>query len=431
VGFSGGSSLPGPIILRQIGNKLVRDLSSFLAAHANLRRMFSDRTAWNLEPNPLSKALTDRISSGKPVIDLTESNPTKCGFHFESKRILGALSDPGGLNYDPVPQGLLPARNAVADYYRSRECAVNANDIFPTTSTSEAYSFIFRTLCNPSDEVLIPQPGYPLFRFLADIQDVATVPYPLIYDHGWQIDFHALERAITPRTRAVVVVNPNNPTGHFCKPDDMHRLNQICLEGGLAIIADEVFLDFSLAEATHPTFASNDKVLTFTMSGLSKISGSPQMKVAWLIATGPEALKQQAIARLEMIADTYLSMNTPMQLALPILLELRHNFQQQCVARTRNNLAQLDKLLATQTLCSRLDLEGGWYAVIKVPMTGSDEDLALELLSSHGVYLHPGHFYDFPTNGYLVVSLIAPELSFATGMGALVDLIGERFRKGS
>jgi alanine-synthesizing transaminase len=393
--------------------------------------MFSDRTAWNLEPNPLSEALADRLSSGKPVIDLTESNPTKCGFHFESERILPALSDPGGFNYDPVPQGLLLARNAVVDYYRSRKCAVNANDIFLTTSTSEAYSFLFRTLCNAVDEVLIPQPGYPLFSFLADIQDVATVAYPLVYDHGWQIDFHALERAITPRTRAIVVVNPNNPTGHFCKPDDMHRLNQICLKSDLAIIADEVFLDFCLAAGTGPTFASNDTALTFTMSGLSKISGLPQMKVAWLIATGPEAIKQQAIARLEMIADTYLSINTPMQLALPILLELRHNFQQQCIARTRNNLAQLDKLLATQKLCRRLDLESGWYAVIKVPITGSDEDLALELLNSRGVYVHPGHFYDFPTNGYLVVSLIAPELSFATGIGALVELTGERFRKDS
>ncbi|HZV59089.1 MAG TPA: pyridoxal phosphate-dependent aminotransferase [Candidatus Eremiobacteraceae bacterium] len=393
--------------------------------------MFSDRTAWNLEPNPLSKALADRLSSGKPVIDLTESNPTKCDFHFEVEKILGALRHPASMNYDPVPQGLLAARNAVVDYYRSRNCAVNVNDIFLATSTSEAYSFLFRTFCNPGDEVLIPQPGYPLFNFLADIQDVATVPYPLIYDYGWQIDFQALRRAITPRTRTIVVVNPNNPTGHFSKPDDMDRLNQICLEGDLAIIADEVFLDFSLGKDIPPTFASNNKALTFTMSGLSKISGLPQMKVAWLIATGPEALKQQAIARLEMIADTYLSMNTPMQLALPVLLELRHNFQPQCIARTRNNLAQLDKLLATQELCSRLNLEGGWYAVFKVPVTRGDDDLTLELLNTHGVYVHPGHFYDFPVDGYLVVSLITLEQPFATGIEALVALIGEKFRKGS
>ena len=394
--------------------------------------MFSDRTAWSLEPNPLSEALADRLSSGKPVIDLTESNPTKCGFYFEAEQILGALSDPAGLHYDPVPQGLLPARSTVVDYYRARNCTINVNDIFLTTSTSEAYSFLFRALCNPGDEVLIPQPGYPLFNFLADIQDVATIRYPLIYDYGWQIDFHALQRAITPHTRAIIVVNPNNPTGHFCKADDMHRLNQICLEGDLALIADEVFLDFSFGKDILPTFASNNKALTFTMSGLSKISGLPQMKVAWLIATGPEALKQQAIARLEMIADTYLSMNTPMQLALPVLLELlRDNFQQQCAERTRKNLVHLDKLVSTQKLCTRLNLEGGWYAILKVPLTGSDEDLALELLNTRGVYVHPGHFYDFPADGYLVVSLITPELPFAAGIEALFALIDEKFRKDS
>jgi alanine-synthesizing transaminase len=393
--------------------------------------MFSDRTDWNLESNPLSKALADRLASGKPVIDLTESNPTKCGFRFETEQILGALSHPASLNYDPVAQGLLPARNAVVDYYRSRKCTVNVDDIFLTTSTSEAYSFLFRTLCNLGDEVLIPQPGYPLFNVLADIQDVATVPYPLIYDYGWQIDFHALQRAITPRTRGVIVVNPNNPTGHFCKADDIRRLNQICREGDLAIIADEVFLDFSLGTEILPTFASNNQALTFTMSGLSKISGLPQMKVAWLIATGVEALKQQAVARLEMIADTYLSMNTPMQLALPALLNLRHDFKQQCTERTRNNLAQLDKLLATQKLCTRLNLEGGWYTIVKVPVTGGNDDLALELLNTHDVYVHPGHFYDFSAEGYLVVSLITPELPFATGMQALVDLIDEKFRKDS
>src|ERR1700693_2065277 len=393
--------------------------------------MFSDRTDWNLEPNPLSKALADRLSLGKPVIDLTESNLAKCGFHFESERILTALRHRAGLHYDPSSQGLLAAPDAVVDYYRSRNCEVNVDYIFLTTSTSEAYSFVFRTLCNPGDEVLVPQPGYPLFSFLADIQDVATVRYPLIYDYGWQIDFHALQRAITPRTRAIIVVTPNNPTGHFCKPDDIHRLNQIYLERELALIADEVFLDFSLGNDIAPSFASNNKALTFTMSGLSKISGLPQMKVAWLIATGPEALKQQAIARLEMIADTYLSMNTPMQLALPVLLELRHNFQRQCIERTQNNLAQLDKLLGTQKLCTRLKLEGGWYAILKVPVTESDDNFALELLTTQGLYVHPGHFYDFSTEGYLVVSLITPELPFAAGIGILVASIGEKFKKDS
>jgi aspartate/methionine/tyrosine aminotransferase len=208
-------------------------------------------------------------------------------------------------------------------------------------------------------------------------------------------------------------------------------LSQIGLEGNLALIADEVFLDFSLGNDIEPSFASNSSALTFTMSGLSKISGVPQMKVAWLVVRGPEAIKQQAVARLEMIADTYLSMNTPMQLALPVLLNLRHTFQRQCIERTRNNLAQLDKLLSTQKLCTRLNLEGGWYAIVKVPVTGRDDDLALELLNTRGVYVHPGHFYDFPGDGYLVISLITPERSFATGMQALIALIGEKFRKDS
>ena len=388
--------------------------------------MFSDRTGWNLERNKLSEALAKRRSSGLPLIDLMQSNPTQCGFHFDSQKILAALNNPASLRYDPDPQGLPQAREAVAAYYRSRNCQVSIDDIFLTTSTSEAYSFLFRMLCNPGDELLIPQPGYPLFSLLAGIQDVALVRYPLVYDYGWQIDFHSLQQAITPRTRGIIVVHPNNPTGHFCKPGEIERLNQICRERQIAIISDEVFLDFSLAPDTPPTFASNNEVLTFTMSGLSKISGLPQMKVAWLTVAGPNALKQQAIARLEMIADTYLSMNAPIQLALPVLLEQRHLFRQQWLTRVQNNLAYLDKLLASQKLCTRLKMEGGWYAVIKAPSTVGDDELALELLTTHGVYVHPGHFYDFPADGYWVVSLITPEREFAEGIDALLAMFAAK-----
>jgi alanine-synthesizing transaminase len=252
------------------------------------------------------------------------------------------------------------------------------------------------------------------------------VRYPLVYDYGWQIDFHSLRQAITPRTRGIVIVHPNNPTGHFCKAQDMQQLNDICLESDLAILADEVFLDFGLGADVPQSFASNSRALTFTMSGLSKISGLPQMKVAWLMVTGPGASKPQAVARLEMIADTYLSMNTPMQLALHVLLEQRYSFRKQWLERTQNNLAQLDELLSPQKLCARLKIEGGWYAVLKVPLTGNDDDLALELLNTGGVYLHPGHFYDFPANGYLVVSLITPEPEFAAGISALLALVRDK-----
>ncbi|HEX2775517.1 MAG TPA: pyridoxal phosphate-dependent aminotransferase, partial [Candidatus Acidoferrales bacterium] len=269
---------------------------------------------------------------------------------------------------------------------------------------------------------LIPEPSYPLFSFLADIHDVKLVSYPLLYDHGWQIDFHALQQAITSRTRGVIVVNPNNPTGHFCKPGEMQKLNEICSPRQLAIIADEVFLDFHLAATRPRSFAANTGCLTFTMSGLSKISGLPQMKAAWLIATGPEESKSEALARLEVIADTFLSMNAPVQRAMPVFLELRHGFQRQVLARVRKNLAELDKQLSAQSSCARLDMEGGWYAVVRVPATRSDEDVAIELLNAQGVYVHPGHFYDFPADGYLIVSLITPERDFNEGIKRLLSM---------
>src|SRR5260370_30780811 len=307
------------------------------------------------------------------------------------------------------------ARRAVAEYYADREEAVPLEDIFLTTSTSEAYSYVFRTLCNPGDELLIPSPGYPLFDFLADIQDVSLVRDPLLYDHVWHIDFHALEQAITPRTRGVIVVHPNNPTGNFVNSGQMTKLNAVCSVREMAIIADEVFLDFVLEGDRPASFAANRGALTFTLSGLSKICGLPQMKAAWLIASGPEQWKSEALTRLQIIADTYLSVNAPVQLAIPRFLEQRHAFQNQAISRVRRNLAELDRQLVEQKAVSRLRVEGGWCAVLRVPSTRSDEDLALALLSEKDVYVHPGHFYDFPSDGYLVVSLITPEQTFAEG----------------
>jgi alanine-synthesizing transaminase len=384
--------------------------------------MFAKRTNWNLETNRLSAALEAHRAAGKPLIDLTVSNPTECGFEYDGDPILSALRNPAALKYEPNPRGLAVARDAVGQYYAERGAAVSTDDIFLTTSTSEVYSYVFRTLCDPDDEVLIPEPSYPLFDFLADIQDVRLVRYPLVYDYGWQIDFHALEQAITPRTRGVIVVHPNNPTGSFLKLEEMRRLNQVCAARGIAIIADEVFLDFALGDERHATFAANSRALTFTMSGLSKICGLPQMKVAWLIVSGPEPSKAQALARLEVIADTYLSMNAPIQWALPPLLGLRQQFQMQVMGRVRHNLAELDRQLAGQKVCSRLAVEGGWNAVIRVPATRSDEEFTLELLAAKGVYVHPGHFYDFPSKGFVVVSLILRERDLSKGLVELLCL---------
>jgi alanine-synthesizing transaminase len=387
--------------------------------------MFADRTNWNLAPNRLSEALDRHRAAGKPLIDLTVSNPTECGFDYDARVILGALSDPAALTYQPNPRGLEVARRAVASYYAERGCEIRTEDIILTTSTSESYSYVFRLLCNPGDEILVPAPSYPLFGFLAEIQDAKLVHYPLIYDHGWQIDFHSLRQAVTPRTRAIIVVHPNNPTGHYTKPHELATLNEVCASNQLAIIADEVFLDFTLTSEPPASFAANSEALTFVLSGLSKISGLPQMKAAWLLTSGPEPLKTQALARLELIADTYLSPNAPVQLSLPTLLGQRRHFQTQLMARVRANLAELDRQLATHHSCRRLSLEAGWYAVLRVPATRSDEDLALDLLVSRNVYVYPGHFFDFPAEGHLVVSLIAERQAFATGMERLLALAGD------
>jgi alanine-synthesizing transaminase len=383
--------------------------------------MFADRTNWNLKSNRLAEAVARYQASGKKLLDLTASNPTECGFQYDGASILKALITPAVLKYHPNPRGLTPARKAVAEYYAHRGDAVAVEDLILTTSTSEAYSFVFRLLCNPGDEVLVPTPSYPLFDFLADIQDVKLARYPLIYDHGWQIDFHALEAAITPRTRAVIVVHPNNPTGHFTKQNESKALNEVCAPHDLAIIADEVFLDFSLDQAHIHSFLQNEAVLTFTMSGLSKISGLPQMKFAWLAVNGPGAQKEEALGRLEVIADTFLSMNAAIQAAAPMFLAQRHAIQQQLMARVRNNVEEMDRQLSDQKTCARLVVEGGWYAVLRVPAMRSDEELALELLED-GVYVHPGHFYDFPVDGYIVVSLITPERDFSEGMEKLLAL---------
>jgi aspartate/methionine/tyrosine aminotransferase len=384
--------------------------------------MFAQRTKWNLASNRLSEALARHRASGRPLIDLTVSNPTEAGFLYDGECILDALRHPDALKYHPDPQGLPAARRAVAEYYSQRGADVSLEDIVLTTSTSEAYSFVFRMLCDPGDEILVPAPSYPLFDFLADIQDVKLLPYRLFYDHGWQIDFHALKDAITARSRAVIVVHPNNPTGHFLKPSDLQELNAICSSRDMALIADEVFLDFGLEETLPFSCASNRGALTFTMSGLSKICGLPQMKMAWLVASGPAQLKAAALARLDVIADTYLSVNAPIQLATPALLKQQGDFQTQVKARVRENLAELDRLLRMQTTCNRLGVEGGWYAVLRIPATQADEDCTIELLAGQSVYIHPGHFYNFPGEGYLVASLIVPPPEFAEGVKRLLAM---------
>lgn len=383
--------------------------------------MFARRTDWNLAPNRLSAALDARRQAGAPVLDLTVSNPTECGFSYDSDAILPALSEPGALYYQPEPSGLLRAREAVSAYYVEHGKRISPERIVLTTGTSEAYSFVFRLLCDPGGEILIAAPSYPLFQFLADIHDVKLVHYPLLYDHGWHIDFHMLESRVSPRTSAIVVVHPNNPTGNYCAPDQAARLQSLCASRGIALIVDEVFLDFAVGAGQRPaSFAEASSALTFTLSGISKICGLPQMKLAWLVVTGPESLRKDALAKLEIIADAYLSMNTPVQLAAPALLAMRTAFQKQALERIAENIRELDRALAHQKLCSRLEVQGGWNVVLRVPAQGSDEELAVTLLQRAGIYAHPGHLYDFPADGYLVLSLITPSGIFKDGVAALL-----------
>jgi alanine-synthesizing transaminase len=398
--------------------------------------VFSDRTSWHLASNAFTRAIEEARAAGKPVLDLSTSNPTRIGLEFDSQAILQAFASPQVLDYDPQAKGLLIAREAVCAYYRDEHAVrdLHPDRIVLTTSTSEGYSFVFRLLCNAGDELLVPKPSYPLFEFLADLQDVKLVPYPLIYDEGWRMDFHSLEQSVTERTRGVVVVHPNNPTGSYVHADELEPLNAFCRAHGLALIVDEVFLDYRLhvgtaalgcpteRSSTAPTFAANSDVLTFTLSGLSKISALPQMKVAWVVTSGPSQQVAEAIARLDMIADTYLSMNAPTQWAVPVLLQQRKDIQKQLLGRVNHNLSEFDRQLASQKACQRLCLEGGWCAVLRVPVTRSDEELAIALVREHGVMVHPGHFYDFPRDGYLVLSLICKEQEFTDGIARVLGV---------
>jgi len=388
--------------------------------------MFSQRTNWQLSPNALARAIDEARASGQHILDLTVSNPTEAGVRPDPEIVLAALANPEALHYDPQPRGLLAARQAVSRYYREAHDVLDLDPerLILTTSTSEAYSYVFRLLCNPGDEILVPKPSYPLFEFLADLADVKLVPYPLLYDHGWQIDLDTLYKAATVRSRAVILVHPNNPTGSHVSAAETSALNVFCRDRGLALIVDEVFLDYSHDGAPRWSFVRNADALTFTLSGVSKISALPQMKLAWVATSGPEDIVAEAGARLEVIADTYLSMNAPVQLAASVLLDQRKKIQPILLDRLRMNLAELDRQLAGRPSCARLMVEGGWYVVLRVPAIESDEDLAIRLLREASVSVHPGHFYDFPNEGHLVLSLITEPADFREGVARLLRVVG-------
>lgn len=381
---------------------------------------FSKRTEWNTEESELALAYRRRVAAGLPIADLTASNPTRCGFEYD-RELLAALADPRALDYDPQPLGLLRARESVCRYYADHNVEVEPEQVVLTTSTSEAYSYLFRLLCDPGGEILVPQPGYPLFDFLAGLDDVRLKAAPLVYDYGWQIDPEGFLRAITAETRAIVLVHPNNPTGHFTKSWEAQELAKLCREHHLSLIVDEVFLDYGFRDEAVSFAAGLEGVPVYVVSGLSKIAGLPQMKAAWIVATGPQ--RNEAMKRLEVVADTFLSMNAPVQWALPDWLERRRGIQQQIRGRVTRNLAELDRQLARQNTIRRLEVEGGWYAMLRIPALQPDERTVLELLD-RGVWVHPGYFFGMENSGWLVLSLLGSERDLSTGVTVIITILG-------
>jgi alanine-synthesizing transaminase len=405
--------------------------------------MFSRRLEWPAPRNRLAGLLRDMRGRGAAILDLTESNPTRVGLDYPRDAIVAALADPAALSYDPEPRGMPAAREAVAAYYARRGLPVAPGRIFLTASTSEAYALLFKLLADPGDRILVPRPSYPLFDYLAALESVRVACYPIQEDAAWAIDTGVLEEeALGGRAggddaappRAVVVVSPNNPTGSAIRETERSRLEEICGRRGMAIISDEVFTDYlyggdgapagpvpdgrgAIVSMLSPrTPAAGARPLVFTLGGLAKSCGLPQLKLGWIVVDGPDEVAEEAVDRLELIADTYLSVGTPVQAAAPRLLELGEGIGRAIRARVIGNRRALAGLIGPETGCRLLPADGGWSAIVRVPAVLPEEDLVLRLLEKDGTLVHPGYFFDFPREAYLVLSLLPNPDRFHEGV---------------
>ncbi len=383
--------------------------------------MFSTRTQWDLRPNRLARLIEEQRRRGAPLLDLTESNPTAAGL-LAPPELLTALLAPEARSYAPEARGLSRARHAVAEDFARRGFAVDPEHLLLTASTSEAYAFVFKLLCDPGDVVLVPRPSYPLFEYLAQLEALRVERYALAYDGQWHLDLAALEAALGPRTRALVLVNPNNPTGSYLARDQAARLFELCAAKGVAIVSDEVFADYACAPDPRrlASVVGGGPALAFALGGLSKSCGLPQLKLGWLAVCGPPALRDEALARLEIVADTYLSVGTPIQHAAAEVLARLPELQAPISARLARNLARLRAALGARSAATLLSVEGGWYAVLRVPATVSEEECVCGLVERRGVLVHPGFFFDFTHEAFLVLSLLTAEDVFAAGLAQVL-----------
>jgi alanine-synthesizing transaminase len=374
--------------------------------------MISSRLPKSLAPNAVARAIDAKRRRGAAIIDLTATNPTSAGFTYPNE-LLQPLADPRALEYEPQALGLWPARAAVAADFRRRGIVISADRVALTSSTSEAYALLFKLLCDAGDGLLVPHPSYPLFEHLTALESVKAIPYELEYHGAWRIDIDSIARAGDDRVRAILVVSPNNPTGSFLHRDDLAALSDIAAARGWAIIGDEVFADYPLDPAPDATnVLAGADVLTFSLGGLSKSAGLPQLKLGWIGFGGPTAKVDEALAAFEVVADTYLSVSTPVQAAAADLIEQGVAIRAQILARARRNLESLRALAAASPSTNVLRVEGGWSAVMQVPQLRSEEALILELLDKDDVLVHPGYFFDFPREAYVVVSLLVEPASF-------------------
>jgi alanine-synthesizing transaminase len=382
--------------------------------------MFSSRTQWNTSLNQLSDLVAAKLLRGEVIVDLTESNPTRCGFSYPEKEILAAIADKALLLYQPEPRGLPTARKAIADHYAAFGIKVSSEHILLTASTSEAYSFLFKLLCNTGDDVIVPQPSYPLFEYLCQLNDIAIRQYPLVYDGEWHIDFEQLQSAITDRTRAIVIVHPNNPTGSYLKQNEFERVCALAAEHHCAIIADEVFGPYDFSPDTHRAcvLSTDTSVLLFSLNGISKLLGLPQLKLSWIVTHGDPQKTNEAMSRLDIIADTFLSVNTPAQTALPKLLEQSADITEQIRNRNYSNFVLLQNIFSNSKV-SVFHVEGGWYAILQLPQLRSDDEWAAELLVQQNILVHPGHFFEMKQTSCIVLSLLLPSERFEEALSRI------------